>query len=108
MVKDLGRPAAVASREPYLTEVMKLKRMSWCKSKLRKPKRFWQEVLFVDELFFRPRPPLEDDLGASQVVRRPKGAPRSDPRSDPRSVEFIHWCKVCDHRYTRKEWKRGQ
>ena len=64
MVKDLGRPAAVASRKPYLTEVMKLKRMSWCKLKLRKPKRFWQEVLFVDELLFSTKATTGGRLGA--------------------------------------------
>ena len=99
MVNDLGRPAAVASKKPYLTEEKKVLRMTWCKSMLRKPRRFWQDVMFVDEVMFSTKAST-----GGRLVRRPKGASRSDPRS----VRCIHRYKVCDRRYTRKEWKRGQ
>lgn len=81
MVKDLGRPAGVAARKPFLTDQMKIDRVGWCKSKLRKPRRSWNQILFVDEVMFSTKA----DTGG-RLVRRPRGASRTDPK------------------YTRKGW----
>ena len=83
MVKDLGRLARVSARKPHLTDKMKLERVGWSKRNLRKPKKRWDSVLYVDEVMFSTK---ADTTG--RLVRRPRGASRTDPK------------------YTRKTWKR--
>ena len=74
-VKNLGRLAAVAARKPFLTDQIKLDRVGWCKTKVRKPKRSWDQVLFVDEVMFSTKA----DTGG-WLVRRPPVASRTDPK----------------------------
>ena len=71
----MGRPAAVATRKPFLTDQMKLDRVGWGKTKVRKPKRSWDQVLFVDEVMFSTKA----DTGG-WLVRRPPVASRTDPK----------------------------
>ena len=71
----LDRPASVAAVKPYLTEANKESRVQWATTNLRRSKRTWEGVFFIDEVMFEAR-----GGGGWRLVRRPRRAPRSDPK----------------------------
>ena len=100
MVKDLGRPATVAPRKPFLTDQNKIDRVGWCKTKVRRPKRSWSQVLFVDEVMFSTKAGT-----GGRLVRRPPGASRTDPKYTQKSLhhpaKVMALCGICGTSGTR-------
>ena len=73
---DLDHPARVAPEKPYLTEDMKVRRVEWAITNLRRKKSSCESVLFIDEVMFEAT-----GVGGSwRLVRRPQGTPRHDPK----------------------------
>ena len=72
---DLDRPARVAPEKPYLTEDMKVRRVEWATTNLRRKKSSCESVLFIDEVMFEAT-----GGGSWRLVRRPRGTPRHDPK----------------------------
>ena len=63
---DLDRPARVAPEKPYLREDMKVRRVEWATTNLRR-KSYWESVLFIDEVMFE----ATGGGGSWRLVRRP-------------------------------------
>ena len=50
MTLSLFGPARVAPEKPYLTDEMKVRRVEWATTNLRRKKSSWESVLFIDEV----------------------------------------------------------
>ena len=73
---DLDRPARVAPEKIFLTDEMKVRRVEWATTNLRRRKSYWESVLFIDEVMFE----ATGGGGSWRLVRRPRGTPRHDPK----------------------------
>ncbi|KAG7175342.1 Transposable element Tcb2 transposase-like 1 [Homarus americanus] len=79
--KDLGLPTRRAAKKPLLTEVMKKKRINFCKKYQHWTSDDWKKVMFSDESIFRLV------RGASKIVRRPKNVSRSSLKYTVKTVK---------------------
>ena len=71
---DLDRLVRIAALKPDLTEQNKLNRLAWIKTKMRKSRRTWDEVIFCNEVRFES----QGRGGSWHLVRRSRGV-RSHP-----------------------------
>lgn len=79
--KELGLPSRHAAKKPFINEIMRQKRVAFCKKYINWTVEDWKKVLFSDEstfLTFRSCP---------KKVRRPIGSNRMDPRYTQKTMK---------------------